>query len=97
MSIYVKKAGSIKKSNGHWKVKENCIAEAQKYTTIREWQLKSPGSLIAAYKYKWMFECSIHMRPQIDTTSTPKVEVVPVQKVDKRLEAEKKVMDFLGL
>lgn len=98
MRTYIKKPGSTKKSNGHWKVKENCITEAQKYSTLREWQLKSPGSLIAAYKYGWIYDCCLHMKkntPVVSTTKDDEFEKKPP--ISQRIRAEKKVMEFLGL
>jgi hypothetical protein len=95
MKKYIKKPGSTKKSNGHWKIKENCIAEAKKHNTIREWQLKSPGSLTAAYKYKWMYDCCLHMKSKVVVSTPTEVKKHPPT-LDKRIEAEKKVMGFLG-
>jgi very-short-patch-repair endonuclease len=41
--------------------KDACVTEASKYTTIKEWQLGSAGSYQAAFKKKWLEECSSHM------------------------------------
>lgn len=41
--------------------KESCISEAKKYMTIKEWQMGSAGSYQAAFKKKWLVECSSHM------------------------------------
>lgn len=45
--------------------KETCISEAKKYSTIKEWQIGSAGSYQAAFKKKWLEECSSHMDRQL--------------------------------
>lgn len=94
-----------KKPNGHWKIKENCLAEARKYSTPLEWQRKSPGSLCASYKYGWTAECSAHMdtrkntllRERIEEKNREIVEVKEELNLHQRIQAERRVMNFLGL
>jgi len=45
--------------------KEACVVEANKYMTIKEWQLGSAGSYQAAFKKGWLNECSGHMDRQL--------------------------------
>jgi hypothetical protein len=40
---------------------EACVAEAQKYTTIKQWRTKSESSYQAAFKKNWIDDCSSHM------------------------------------
>lgn len=47
--------------HGTWTVKKNCINEAKKYKTIKEWVQKSSGSYSAASEYGWIKECQKHM------------------------------------
>lgn len=54
-------AESIKvKSRVKWTL-ENCILEAKKYKTIKQWQLASASSYQAAFKKGWINKCSDHM------------------------------------
>lgn len=39
--------------NGHWNTYENCLAEALKYKTTREWKSFGKGSYFAACKNNW--------------------------------------------
>ena len=87
-----------KKPNGHWNKKENCVAEAQKYANIRDWQLGSPGSLAGAYKNGWMHDCTSHMtnhKSEMLDYETSEKERQEENK--KRIEAEGKVLEFLGM
>ena len=46
---------------GYWQIKENCLAEARKYSTRVEWVNKSGSSYQCAKKYGWLEECLIIM------------------------------------
>ena len=97
MRTYIKKPGSTKKPNGHWKIKENCIAEARKYNTSREWQLKSPGSMCSAYRLGWADECCEHMKTRRNEPLHKKEETKNVDlNIYNRIIIEKKIMGFLG-
>jgi hypothetical protein len=50
----------IKKPNGYW-TKENVVAEALKYKTIKEWIFFSGSSYSASKRNGWSNECTIHM------------------------------------
>lgn len=45
-----------------FKVKENCIAAAQKYQTFKEWRENAESSYKNARKYGWVPECTAHMK-----------------------------------
>jgi len=50
-----------KELNGHWNY-ENCLAEARKYSHIRDWAKASAGSYQSArINPKWFSECTSHM------------------------------------
>lgn len=51
----------VQKPKGYWLVKENCIEEALKYTTKKEWGEKSSSSYQSAKKNGWYDECCQHM------------------------------------
>jgi hypothetical protein len=51
----------ILKPKGYWNSKKNVLAEAKKYKTKTEWQIKSGSSYITACKNGWIDECSAHM------------------------------------
>ena len=99
MKKYTKKSGSTKKPNGFWKDKVQCVEESRKHKTIREWQLSSPGSLCAAYKYDWMNECTSHMESnKTPTLTVGNDRIRPLEKsLQQRMEAEKNVLEFLGM
>ena len=96
MRTYIKKPGSTKKPNGHWKIKENCIAEAKNYNTPREWQLGSPGSMCSAYRCGWIYECCEHMNTRRNESLHHKKEIKNVEfNIKDRIVIEKKILDFL--
>ncbi len=49
------------KPRGYWDIKENVFNEAKKYSTKTEWARVSTSSYQAAYRNKWVTECSKHM------------------------------------
>jgi len=50
----------INNPNGYWN-KENCIEEAKKYNTIKEWRTNNQTSVNKVRKNGWMVECTKHM------------------------------------
>jgi hypothetical protein len=44
----------------YW-TKERCLEDAQKYQSVKEWRLSSPGAVGAAGKGGWLDECQAHM------------------------------------
>lgn len=49
-----------KKEIGYWTM-NRCIADAKKYTTIKEWRKKMPNSYSASHRNGWLSECKKHM------------------------------------
>ena len=49
-----------KKPKGFWN-KENCLMEARKYNTRKDWQVSSGSSYVIARKNGWLEDCCIHM------------------------------------
>jgi len=49
------------KPDSYWRIKENTINESRKHISCDDWVNSSPGSYIAAIKYKWIEECVSHM------------------------------------
>ncbi len=50
----------MQKIKGGW-TKENCIEEAKKYKTRKEWNVKSKNSYAASCYHGWLDECCTHM------------------------------------
>ena len=102
MSNHIKKRSGTKKPNGYWRIKENCIAEAKKYNTPREWQLGSPGSMVSSYKLGWFHECCGHMNTKkkkkellLHLHQKKKIKKVELS-ISERIKREEKIMSFLG-
>ena len=45
---------------GYW-TKELCLEQAKKYNTLMTWLQNDSGSYHAAYRNKWVEECTAHM------------------------------------
>jgi superfamily II DNA or RNA helicase len=50
-----------KKIPGYWNIKANCLEDALKYQTIKEWRRVNISSYGAACRNKWVADCSKHM------------------------------------
>ena len=50
----------LSKSRVKW-TEEECLLDAKKYKTIKEWQINSPSGYQAAFKKGWIEQCSAHM------------------------------------
>lgn len=63
-NIVMRKKRKYKKRKpvNYW-TKENCIEEARKYKTVKEWLQNSRSSYTIAHKHGWLEECCAHMTP----------------------------------
>jgi len=59
----------LQKPKGYWLLKENCIEDAKRFNTLKEWVKKSSSSYQSAKKNNWYHECSAHM--EMKTISLP--------------------------
>ena len=55
---------------GHWNVKSNCINEARKYSSPREFSKKSGSALQGCYRNGWLEEAYAHM-PRAEGLNRP--------------------------
>ena len=46
----------MKRPKGYWKIKENMMEEAKKYSTKEEFQKKNLSAFLAAYRYGYIDE-----------------------------------------
>ena len=53
----------VKKPNGYWHFYENCLKDAQLYSTLVSWEKNSPSAVSAARKNKWLNSCLAHIEP----------------------------------
>lgn len=51
----------LRKPNGHWKIKQNCIDAALNYTSKKEFLQKCPGAYQSARKHGWLGECKFRL------------------------------------
>lgn len=52
---------TTRKPRGYWQVKENCLAEAKKYSTKAEFSKACGGAYASASKNEWLDEACDHM------------------------------------
>jgi hypothetical protein len=54
----------VSKPAGYWLIKDNCLNEALKYSTINAWSSNSSASYYQSRANDWYDECIAHMKKQ---------------------------------
>lgn len=53
-----------RRPNGYWKSHSNCLADAQRYTSLSDWEQSSGSAVAAARTNGWLAHCIKHMAPK---------------------------------